>query len=74
MIGFAMCGSFCTHKASIIELERLVSCGIDVLPIMSEIVYTTSTRFGEATKLIERPNVIVTSTASVAVAICNTND
>ena len=54
MIGFAMCGSFCTHKASVIELERLVSCGIDVLPIMSEIVYTTSTRFGEATKLIER--------------------
>ena len=54
MIGFAMCGSFCTHKASLIELERLVSCGIDVLPIMSEMVYTTSTRFGEATKLIER--------------------
>ena len=54
MIGYAMCGSFCTHKASLVELERIVSGGADVVPIMSEIVYTTSTRFGEASRLIER--------------------
>ncbi len=54
MIGYAMCGSFCTHKASLVELERIVSGGADVVPIMSETVYTTSTRFGEASRLIER--------------------
>ncbi|MBR2432131.1 MAG: dipicolinate synthase subunit B, partial [Clostridia bacterium] len=54
MIGYAMCGSFCTHKASLAELEQIVSKGIEVVPIMSEIVYTTSTRFGEASRLIER--------------------
>lgn len=54
MIGYAMCGSFCTHKASLLQLESLVSSGIEVVPIMSEIVYGTSTRFGEASELISR--------------------
>ena len=54
MIGYAMCGSFCTHKASLLQLEALVSRGFEVLPIMSEIVYNTSTRFGEASALIKR--------------------
>lgn len=54
MIGYAMCGSFCTHKASLLQLESLVSRGIEVVPIMSEIVYGTSTRFGEASELISR--------------------
>ena len=54
MIGYAMCGSFCTHKASLLQLESLVTRGIEVVPIMSEIVYSTSTRFGEASELIRR--------------------
>ena len=54
MIGYALCGSFCTHKASLLQLEALVREGIEVLPIMSEIVYSTSTRFGEAEALIRR--------------------
>ena len=54
MIGYAFCGSFCTHKASLLQLESLVNQGIEVLPIMSEIVYSTSTRFGEAEALIRR--------------------
>ena len=54
MIGYAMCGSFCTHKASLLQLEALVSRGIDVLPVMSETVYTTSTRFGRAEDLVAR--------------------
>ena len=54
MIGYALCGSFCTHKASLLQLEALVREGIEVLPIMSEIVYSTSTRFGDAEALIRR--------------------
>lgn len=48
MIGFAFCGSFCTHRYSLAQLEALVNDGYDVIPIMSENVYTTDTRFGEA--------------------------
>ena len=54
MIGYAMCGSFCTHKASLSQLEALVARGFEVVPVMSEIVYSTSTRFGEATELVRR--------------------
>ena len=54
MIGYAMCGSFCTHKSSLAQLEALVARGFDVLPVMSETVYTTSTRFGEASELVRR--------------------
>ena len=54
MIGYAMCGSFCTHRASLLQLEELVGRGIEVLPIMSEIVYGTSTRFGNSEELVRR--------------------
>ena len=52
MIGYALCGSFCTHKKSVEELKNLISHGYDVLPIMSENVYSTDTRFGKAAELI----------------------
>ncbi len=54
MIGFAMCGSFCTHKYALEQLELLLKRGYDVLPIMSENVYSTDTRFGTAAHLAER--------------------
>lgn len=54
MIGFAMCGSFCTHDRALKQLERLVLKGYEVQPIMSETVYTTDTRFGSARALVER--------------------
>ena len=54
MTGFAMCGSFCTHDAAIEQLARLRLSGRDILPIMSENVYSTSTRFGECTALREK--------------------
>ena len=53
MIGYAFCGSFCTHKRSLIELENLVKSGYDILPIMSENVYNTDTYFGTSKDLIE---------------------
>lgn len=52
MIGFAMCGSFCTHKYALSELKSLVADGFDVVPIMSETVFATDTRFGKANDLI----------------------
>ena len=54
MIGFAMCGSFCTHKYALEQLRLLREKGHEVLPIMSENVYSTDTRFGRAEALIER--------------------
>lgn len=52
MIGFSVCGSFCTHKKSLEQLRLLVERGYEVVPIMSETVYSTDTRFGEAKALI----------------------
>ena len=52
MIGYAFCGSFCTHKKSLNELKNLKAQGYEVLPIMSDNVYNTDTRFGKAKDLI----------------------
>ena len=54
MIGFAMCGSYCTHARSLRELEKLVARGYDVLPVISENVSNTDTRFGTAEALKRR--------------------
>lgn len=48
MIGYAVCGSFCTHAASLKTLRILSEKGADILPIVSEAVYSTDTRFGKA--------------------------
>ncbi|MBQ8141448.1 MAG: dipicolinate synthase subunit B [Clostridia bacterium] len=54
MIGYAFCGSFCTHKSSLAQMEALVKDGYDILPIVSEKVYDTDTRFGTAKELLMR--------------------
>ncbi len=54
MIGYAFCGSFCTHERSVKALCKIVESGIQVLPIMSECVYQTDTKFGEAKDLIKK--------------------
>ncbi len=48
LIGYAMCGSFCTFSRSLAVMERLMADGHELLPIMSEIAYSTDTRFGKA--------------------------
>lgn len=53
-IGFAMTGSFCTFSRVIKELERLTIMGANVYPIMSEISYSTDTRFGTCADFRER--------------------
>ncbi len=52
MIGYAFCGSFCTHRKSLEELRTLKNDGYNILPIMSDNVYNTDTRFGTAKDLI----------------------
>ena len=53
-IGFAMTGSFCTFSRVIKELERLTIMGANVYPIMSEISYSTDTRFGTCADFREK--------------------
>ena len=46
-----MCGSFCTHARSIKALGEIIEDGWDVLPVMSECVWSTDTRFGSSEQL-----------------------
>ncbi len=48
MLGYAMCGSFCTMERSIEQMKRLRALGYEIQPFMSEILYETDTRFGQA--------------------------
>ena len=51
MLGYAFCGSFCTHGVALKELKKLVDMNYEILPIMSETVWNTDTRFGTAKSL-----------------------
>ena len=46
-LGFGLCGSFCTFKKVLEEMEEL-SGEYDIIPIMSEGAANTDTRFGTA--------------------------
>ncbi len=52
-VGFAICGSFCTHERVLRELERLCGEYESVVPIVSETVCATDTRFGDARELLD---------------------
>ena len=45
MIGYAICGSFCSFSATLLALESLVKAGQEIQPIMSERAYSLDTRF-----------------------------
>lgn len=47
-IGFAITGSHCTYEEVFPEIERLIQLGAHVVPIFSNTMMQTSTRFGEA--------------------------
>lgn len=51
-VGFAMCGSFCTH-AEATQQMKLLSEDYSILPVMSKNTYETDTRFGRAEDLIK---------------------
>ena len=51
-VGFAMCGSFCTHAKAMAALEQVKARFARVVPIVSEVVADTDTRFGKAHDLM----------------------
>lgn len=53
MIGYAITGSYCTHNVSLSVLESLAK-RYEVIPIFSENVRMTDTRFGTAEELHKR--------------------
>ncbi len=53
VLGYAMCGSFCTLSRAVSELCELTD-EYDIIPIMSEITYVTDTRFGRAQDFIHQ--------------------
>ena len=53
-VGFAICGSFCTHSKALQALEELTTAYDTVIPILSESSYSTDTRFGTAAALAAR--------------------
>ena len=53
-VGFALCGSFCTHETVLNALLEVVERYRTVIPIVSEISAVTDTRFGTAQALLEK--------------------
>ena len=49
-----MCGSFCTFSKAMKALEEIKATGADIVPIMSQISYSTDTRFGKAEDFINK--------------------
>ena len=60
-IGFAVCGSFCTYD-QIFPVMKLLAKSHTIIPIFSDISYTTDSRFGTHETHIQK-----------AEEICNTN-
>ncbi len=50
-VGYAFCGSFCTLSQSLKALKELKKDFSDITPIMSQITYSTDTRFFRADEL-----------------------
>lgn len=57
-IGFALCGSFCTLQRVLLQMEALVAAGHTVIPILSDAVQVTDTRFGTAESWRQRVEAI----------------
>lgn len=57
-VGFAMCGSYCTHAAVLRALSGLTKTYETVIPILSENAASTNTRFGMSGDLREQLRVL----------------
>ena len=53
MIGYGICGSFCTHERSLKALKHLTE-KFDVVPIVTPSVAETDTRFGKADLFLKK--------------------
>jgi len=63
-IGYALCGSYCTHAKSLAVLEELVKVHT-VVPIVSENAASTDTRFGKAEDLLTILEALCCGTESI---------
>jgi len=57
MIGYGICGSYCTHARTLKVMAALAG-KYDLLPIFSFTVLTTDTRFGQAADFVSRSELI----------------
>lgn len=53
-IGFGLTGSHCTYEAVFPQIKKLVEEGAEVLPVVTNTVQTTNTRFGEGEEWIAK--------------------
>lgn len=51
--GFAICGSFCTIERVLAVMERMAQEDWNLVPIVSEAVFTHDTRFGKAQDIVD---------------------
>lgn len=53
-IGFGMTGSHCTYDEVLPQIERLVSLGAEVIPVVTYTVQNTDTKFGDGAEWIAK--------------------
>ena len=53
-IGFALTGSFCAFEKTILQIQKLIDNGAEVLPIMSFNSYNIDSKFGNAKYFIDK--------------------
>ena len=53
-IGFGICGSFCTFDKILVEIEKIVQKGYNVIPILSNSVLDNDTRFFKSCDFVEK--------------------
>ena len=75
-LAFALCGSFCTFKEAIPQMEQLKKKGYDITAIMSQNASSTDTRFGTAKEPLGPKNmcdamVIAPCTGNTLAKLCN---
>lgn len=66
-VGFCICGSFCTHKFALEQMEILAK-EYSILPIVSEITASQDTRFGKAKEFLQKIEEITQSKIITSVA------
>ncbi|MFB1049522.1 dipicolinate synthase subunit B [Paraliobacillus sp. JSM ZJ581] len=53
-IGFGITGSHCTYAAVLPQIEQLIDLGAEIVPVVSDTVQQTDTRFGKADDLLKK--------------------
>ncbi|CQR47646.1 Dipicolinate synthase subunit B [Paraliobacillus sp. PM-2] len=53
-IGFGITGSHCTYAAVLPQIEQLINLGAEIVPVVSDTVQNTDTRFGKAEDLLDK--------------------